>query len=141
MSRWFLLQCEAERHIQFVLAKSEDMEQPDQNGETPLMLAAFHGLRSKMKTLLKRGAEVNAVSPQGVTPLMCAALYANWANMQMLLKHGAQLECDAHTDGRLLEAAVSSRGVLTALTVVRSCGFCWIRDKTDFCKEIPAHVF
>ena len=87
--------------------------------ESPLMLAALHGLLAECQTLIKLGADVNkpgwaplhyaatrghlavmtllldenayidAASPNGTTPLMMAAQYGAPENVQQLLDEGA----------------------------------------------------
>ena len=42
-----------------------------------------------MRTLLERGAEVDAVSPNGSTPLMMAAQYGSEDSVKLLLDRGA----------------------------------------------------
>jgi ankyrin repeat protein len=66
------------------------------NSFTPLMRAALFGTTDEVRTLVKSGADVNAVAkPSGITPLMCAA--HNPAKAAILLSAGA--EVNARTDG------------------------------------------
>jgi ankyrin repeat protein len=44
----------------------------DQAGNTPLILAAWHGDATKVDALLKAGADVNAANREGTTPLMAS---------------------------------------------------------------------
>lgn len=45
---------------------------PEANGATPLMTACQFGIQSVIDLLLKRGADINAVTPIGYTPLLAA---------------------------------------------------------------------
>jgi ankyrin repeat protein len=96
-----------------------DPDATNSAGETPLMMAALHGLTDwearllargarlhqpgwspvlyaagspeprALALLLDRGAPVDARSPNGTTPLMMAARYGSEASVQLLLERGA----------------------------------------------------
>ena len=64
----------------------------DQQGKTPLYLAAASGLYSIAATLIRYGANVNFAVPKSKrTPLMVASLNRHVAIVQLLLKHGADV--------------------------------------------------
>jgi ankyrin repeat protein len=95
------------------------VNRPNPNDETPLMLAALKGQEPLVEGLIRRGADVNrtgwtplhyaataghvgiirllienhayidAESPNGTTPLMMAAFYGNPAATKLLLEEGA----------------------------------------------------
>jgi ankyrin repeat protein len=96
------------------------VDEPNEKGETPLMIAAIRGSLPAVQALVKRGAainregwtplhyacsgpdngvaawllaqgaEINARSDNGTTPLMMAARYGNGDLVPMLLKAGAE---------------------------------------------------
>jgi len=96
------------------------VDEPNDKGETPLMIAAIRGSLPAVQALVKRGAainregwtplhyacsgpdngvtawllaqgaEINARSDNGTTPLMMAARYGNGDLVPMLLKAGAE---------------------------------------------------
>ncbi|MCP5264626.1 MAG: ankyrin repeat domain-containing protein [Burkholderiaceae bacterium] len=96
-----------------------DLEARNREGETALMLAAFHGDLPTLQALIARGAQVNqtgwtalhyaatggdvavidallaahayvdATSGNGTTPMMLAARQQNWSAMERLLDEGA----------------------------------------------------
>ncbi|ELR15894.1 AcylCoA-binding domain containing protein [Acanthamoeba castellanii str. Neff] len=65
------------------------LDQPDEDGRTPLMWAADKGRVAVAADLLKRGAAVNARDGDGQTVLHYAALSENEEMLQLLLEHGA----------------------------------------------------
>lgn len=56
-----------------------------------LMCAALYGDKAMVKTLLKAGAQVNAVTSQGMTPLMFAVISGELKCVQLLISAGADL--------------------------------------------------
>jgi len=65
----------------------------DDAGATPLMYAAIYGTVDDMRTLLDRGADVNAASATGATALMWAA--DDTAKVRLLLERGASATAKA----------------------------------------------
>src|SRR5215216_1232927 len=65
------------------------INQPDQDGYTPLMRAAERGQVNAVRALLKRGAEVDARHPAGITALMFAARKGCLQVVKLLLAAGA----------------------------------------------------
>merc|ERR1711879_520900 len=65
------------------------LDQPDEDGRTPLMWAADKGRVAVAADLLKRGAAVNARDGDGQTVLHYAALSENEEMLQLLLENGA----------------------------------------------------
>jgi ankyrin repeat protein len=55
------------------LAAAVPVESADVEGLTPLMVAARHGKRAAIATLLEAGADPYRASPSGMTPLLLAA--------------------------------------------------------------------
>jgi ankyrin repeat protein len=107
--------------LEALLAESTlEVDEPNADGETPLMLAAIRGDLPAVKALVKRGAAINrkgwtplhyacsgpdngvaafliaqgaalnARSDNGTTPLMMAARYGNGDLVPQLLKAGAE---------------------------------------------------
>lgn len=71
------------------LGKPEDVNARDFHGRTPLHEAAFGGNIFVVKSLLERGAEVNAVSKAGNTPLH--GVKGHGKVWDELVKHGADV--------------------------------------------------
>ena len=78
------------------LAAGTDVNANDEDGETPLYRAAYHGYKEIAKLLIAEGADVNAKNKGGVTPLDCAVYFGHKATANLLRKHGGK------TTGKLI---------------------------------------
>ncbi|KAL2872597.1 ankyrin repeat domain-containing protein [Aspergillus lucknowensis] len=75
-----------------------DVNQPNDNGETPLILAARANSPSLINFLLSRGADVNAVSPDGQSPLLASLEDTHgdpYETVRCLLHAGATITKDS----------------------------------------------
>jgi uncharacterized protein len=101
--------------IDFLIAnKSTDIDLPNKNGETPLMIAAIDGELGVVKTLvLQKKANVN---PVGWTPLHYASTRGNLEIAQFLIANGAVVNAlsPSHTTP-LMMAVQSGNEVLVKL--------------------------
>ncbi len=97
---------------------------PDEDGVTPLMLAAKEGNDWVVRTLLQAGADVNARDKDGWTALMYAVRYQNSSGIVSLLRDGgAALRVrNVHNFTPLLLAAAYGRNpdILSVLLAGRS---------------------
>ena len=64
----------------------------DQNGNTLLMLAAYHGHEQLVAELALRHADVNQVNDRGQSPLAGAVFKKAEDVIRVLLRHGADLD-------------------------------------------------
>lgn len=62
------------------------------NGDTLLMLAAYHGHATLVAALLDRGADVNQQNDRGQTPLAGAVFKRHTAVIDVLLAHRADVD-------------------------------------------------
>lgn len=76
--------------VRFLAAKGFDVNQPRQDGRTPLMLAAAAGKVEAVAILLAAGAAVDAVDGQGIAALGYAANGSKATVVPLLLAAGAQ---------------------------------------------------
>src|SRR5262249_46632335 len=78
---------------EFIENDRDALDQYSPEGFTPLALAAHFGQIETAKSLIDRGANVNAVSrhPMGVTPLHAALFGRRVEAAQLLMEHGADV--------------------------------------------------
>ncbi len=70
----------ATRHrplVDLCFAAQLDLNAPDEDGRTPLLLATLQGDWEIVRRLLNAGAGVDAADARGTTPLMAAAMHGN----------------------------------------------------------------
>jgi ankyrin repeat protein len=78
--------------VKSLIARGADVNQPQDNGATPLFCAAELGLVSIAKELIAAGALVNANKYDGTTPLYNAVMHNQINMVKLLLKSGAEAE-------------------------------------------------
>lgn len=81
------------------------------NAVAPLMMASKNGSAAMIETLIKAGAEANAVEEDGTAPLMLAAASGSADAVKALLDHGAEVNAKegAHGQTALMFAAALNR--------------------------------
>ena len=94
-------------------ASDIDLDYPDDDGRTPLLLAALHDRAAAARFLLARGADAEAVGrwpgpPDG--PLATAAALGHVATMDALLEAGASANAATGPDGRTPLIAAAEAG-------------------------------
>jgi len=77
---------------QALIAAGADVNQFDETGMTPLMIAASEGRVAMTRLLLDAHADVNLVGQDGTTALMRAASANRRDEIQLLLQHGAAVD-------------------------------------------------
>ena len=70
------------------LSKCTDIDEADDQQQSPLHVACSNGLTNIVKMLLKRGASCNVLDAKGWTPLHCAASAWDFKICALLLKTG-----------------------------------------------------
>lgn len=79
------------------------------NGSTPLHVAAYKGLQTLVKVLLKKGADINDKnSLNGNTPLLFAMKNGKKETSRLLLQHGADVQIQNFSGTSPLSEAVRS---------------------------------
>lgn len=77
------------KQVDEAIKKGADVNAFDENGQTPLMNAAFTNSADVAELLIKKGANLNAQDSLGQTPLIKAAMYNSLFVAELLLKKGA----------------------------------------------------
>ena len=96
------------------------------NGQTPLALAAANGKTKITEILLAAGAQPNSEDDQSRTPLMEASNAGHADTVAMLIKHGADVNAaDRHQETGLMMAAAWGyhKVVQTLVQAGASCDF------------------
>ncbi len=87
----------------------------DENGLTPLYLAATFGHKDVAELLLAKGANANAKKEGGVTPLMIATEKGYKDVVELLLANGADVNADTRGNTALIMATQEGRRDLVQL--------------------------
>lgn len=66
-----------------------DLDQKDEYGSTPLMIAVTFNKPSMVRVLIEAGADVNCTNDDGSTPLHTAAFLCRTEMVEILLENGA----------------------------------------------------
>ena len=77
--------------LQAHIAASSDLNQKDDFGSTPLIIATTFGKTAVAKLLIEAGADIDMVGADGGTPLHGAAFYCRTEIVEALLAKGADL--------------------------------------------------
>ena len=51
--------------VKYLVSQGADINQPDNEGKTPLWIASFHGHLSTVKYLVSQGADINQIDNDG----------------------------------------------------------------------------
>ena len=79
--------------VQILLEARAAVEDQDDRGFTPLLVAAYTGHGAVVKTLLGRRGAIECEDHEGSTPLRRAALDGREEVVQILLEAGANTKC------------------------------------------------
>src|SRR5690606_589620 len=97
--------------VETLLAAGADVESPNADGQTALMLAARAGATAVAETLIRRGANVNVRERwRGQTPLMWAADSSSAEIVKLLVANGADVEVRAFANDWPTQVTSEPRG-------------------------------
>eukprot|EP00757_Euglenozoa_sp_SAG-D1_P016150 gene16150-4899_t len=74
--------------MELLLGFGAKVDQPNNNGATPLYIASYNGHTKYMELLLDRGAKVYQPNNNGATPLYIASQNGHTKCMELLLDRG-----------------------------------------------------
>ncbi len=95
-----------------------DINSATAQGVTPLMHAASNGPIEAVRSLLDRGAQINARRDDGFTALALAAFFGRTEVVQLLLERGADVRATSR-NGTSAEMWATARGFLTISDLLR----------------------
>ncbi len=78
-------------HIEEIINKGANINQPNEYGDPPLFYACFYGDAKTVITLIANGADINYVSNYGYTSLSYACLYGRAEIALILIEKGADV--------------------------------------------------
>jgi ankyrin repeat protein len=78
--------------FEFLVERGADVNQPNAEGETPLLVAIDQGNRLLVKRLIDQGADVNLPGADGTQPLQAARAAANNDIVRLLQRFGARVD-------------------------------------------------
>jgi len=73
-----------------LLTRGANVDTRDEQGNTPLIIAASEGKLESCKLLIEDGADVNAYSKVGITPMVAASNNGHQELVDFLLEKGAK---------------------------------------------------
>lgn len=76
----------------FLDSRQNHVDDRDENGTTPLMVAATKGLLPIVRELLSHGADVNAQDLDNWSALICATKAGHQEIVELLVENGANIE-------------------------------------------------
>ncbi|MEK6794652.1 MAG: ankyrin repeat domain-containing protein [Spirochaetota bacterium] len=77
--------------IDAALAQNADINTRDNQGKTPLMLAAYNGHEKAVKHLLDKKADKDLLDPKGWSALACGVSQQKWDAVMILLERGVSV--------------------------------------------------
>jgi quinoprotein dehydrogenase-associated probable ABC transporter substrate-binding protein len=106
--------------VKFLVGKGADVNQPDNQGWTPLISAARQRHDDMIKLLIELGADVNLARSDGTTPLIAAASRDHVPSIKVLLEHGADIEKPGPQGFRALPLAIADDNYEAAKALIEA---------------------
>ena len=106
--------------VKFLVGKGADVNQPDNQGWTPLISAARQRHDDMIKLLIELGADVNLAKSDGTTPLIAAASRDHVPSIKVLLEHGADVEKPGPQGFRALPLAIADDNYEAAKALIEA---------------------
>ncbi len=106
------------QRVEFLVGKGADVNKPNEQGDTPLNIAALQRNPDLVKFLLDHHADVNARSSEGMTPLLEAVMQDDTGTLKVLAAHGADLESRTPDGATPLDFAIAENKMKAALALI-----------------------
>jgi quinoprotein dehydrogenase-associated probable ABC transporter substrate-binding protein len=106
--------------VKFLVGKGADVNQPDNQGWTPLISAARQRHDDMINLLIELGADVNLAKSDGTTPLIAAASRDHVPSIKVLLEHGADIEKPGPQGFRALPLAIADDNYEAAKALIEA---------------------
>jgi len=107
--------------VRSLIGSGEDVNEPQVDGSTALLWAAYHGDVTMAQALIDAGASVDMANRYGVTPLLQASRAGDVAVMEALLNAGANPSL-AHPEGETPLMGAARTGNLEAVRLLLARG-------------------
>lgn len=107
--------------VRSLIDGGEDVNEPQVDGSTALLWAAYHGDATMVQSLVAAGADVDAANRYGVTPLLQASRAGDVAVMEALLNAGADPML-AHPEGETPLLGAARTGNVEAIRLLLARG-------------------
>ncbi|HLF12210.1 MAG TPA: ankyrin repeat domain-containing protein [Gammaproteobacteria bacterium] len=107
--------------VRELIAARADVNEPEADGTSALLWAAYQSSPELVALLLEAGADPNAPNQFGITPLLQASRYGDAATMAALLKGGADIEA-AQREGETPLMAAARAGSVAAVKLLLEHG-------------------
>lgn len=109
--------------VELLISKGTNINQPDMNGDTPLIVAIKNGKTVIVDLLISKGADINQPNKIGDTPLIIAAQQGNIAIARRLVKNDANIITRGSGNKTAVEKA---NGLVTTFLLKKIKHFKWL---------------
>jgi|GEM_PF-1950305 len=106
--------------VQELLDSNVDVNQKDDNNNSPLHLAAIKGYVKIASLLIDKGADINATNDHGSTPLHFATQYNHTSVASLLIANGAEVDIKNRYDDTALHFSISCRNAVLTKELIEN---------------------
>jgi quinoprotein dehydrogenase-associated probable ABC transporter substrate-binding protein len=108
------------QRVEFLLSKGADVNKHNEQGDTPLNIAALQRSPDLVKVLLDHHADANARGSDGMTPVLEAVMQDDVPTLKVLAAHGANLESRTSDGATPLAFAIAEDDMRAALALINA---------------------